>query len=984
MLRRAWLSFAAALCIALPPLASPATPSLLINELIASNDSTLADAQGEYDDWLELFNSGEEAIDIGGLYITDDEADLTAWQLPANAPEETTVPPGGYLLLWLDRQPEQGPLHVDLKLSRDGEVVLLIDRDGTTLIDSVHFGEQTEDVSYGRLGDGAADWGFFTRPTPGTANDQPALLGTPIFSLPSGYYDEPLRLSIDLAAEGTEIYYTLDGSAPDPTVSPRYTEPFAIDTTTVVRARAYAEGRAPGPLATRTYLIAADYALPVVSLTAAPDDLFGHEHGLFVLGPNVQEEDAWPFWNANWFSEREKPAHIEYFPHDGEPGFGLDVGIEVAGGWSRALPKKSIDIKMRRDFGPGSLEYPLFPENDYDNYDGLILRAGAEDRSRITNELVYKAHQEFGMRVDMQAYRPVVLLINGQYWGIYSLMERKDADFIANRHQVDEIDLIVDWDIVIEGSYDEYAAFTDFLNDSDITTDSVYAAVREQIVVGSLIDNWLLHVYTNHGDENNTRFWRPRTPEGQWRWIAYDFDWWTDVDARRLSEFAARAEAGGYDILGRLLQNASFRDRFINRLADFLNSTGTPENMERLIDAAVADIAGELDRDLDRWSDWEDSGGSYTYDRGEYEWSVGRRRDFVRERPALLRAEMIDLFQLPGSAQLEVDVAGNGRIEINDLEPNAFPWSGTYFQSVPVQVRAVAAPGYRFAGWSENASNTAEELTLNLDGDHSLTARFEPLDGPVVINEISYNPPADFDSGDWIELFNRTSGFVDLSGWRLTDAGGGEFTFPENTRLAAGSHLILVEDAARFHAIFPDVDNYAGDLGFALANGGETISLLNIDAEPVDQVAYGDSDPWPKRADGQGATLELIDPALDNGLAASWRPSVGIGTPATHNGEWTAVLEEAEAIPATFALFDNYPNPFNASTVVRFALPASSGVILKLYDSAGQQVRSLDLGIYQAGYHAVRVEGKKLASGAYFYHLQAGTLDATGRMLLLK
>lgn len=747
MSRHTRFSLAAALCIALLPFASPASSSLLINELMASNDTTLADASGEYDDWLELFNSGEEAIDIGGLYITDDETDPTAWQLPANAPEKTTIPPGGHLLLWLDRQPEQGPLHADLKLSRDGEVVLLIDRDGFTVIDSIRFAEQTEDVSYGRLGDGASDWGFLTRATPGTTNDQPALLGAPIFSLPSGLYDEPLNLNIDSAEEDAEIYYTLDGSEPDPSISPRYTEPLTVDTTTVIRARAYAEGRTPGPLVTRTYLIATDYALPVVSLTADPDDLFGFEHGLFALGPDVQEEDAWPFWNANWYTEGEKPAHIEYFPDSSETGFALDVGIEVAGGWSRAMLKKSLDVKMRSDFGPGSVEYPIFPENDYDDYDGLVLRAGAEDRSRVANELVYKAHREFGMRVDMQAYRPVVLLINGQYWGIYSLMERKDADFVANRHDVDDIDLISRWDGVIEGSYEAYEAFTDFLNDSDITADSVYAEIRKQISVSSLIDSWVLHVYTNHGDENNIRYWRPRTSDGEWRWISYDFDWWTDVDAHRLSEFAAQTDAGGYEILGRLLQNRSFRDRFINRLADFLNSAGIPGNMERLIDEAVADISGELDRDLDRWSDWVDNSGPYTYDRGEYEWSVGWRRDFVRQRPAHLRAEMVDLFQLPGMANLEVDVAGSGRVEINDLEPSAFPWSGIYFQTVPVQVRAVPSPGYRFVGWSENASNTAE-LILNLEEDRSLTAHFEPLDGPIVISEISYNPSAEFDSGD--------------------------------------------------------------------------------------------------------------------------------------------------------------------------------------------------------------------------------------------
>ncbi|MDN5354326.1 MAG: large repetitive protein, partial [Candidatus Cloacimonadota bacterium] len=132
---------------------------LLINEFMASNETTIADDEGDYDDWIEIYNAGNIAKDIAGMYLTDDLEELTNSQIPADDPDLTTIPPGGFLLLWADKEPEQGALHLaDVKLSGDGEQIGLKDVDGTTIIDSLTFGEQTSDVSYGRLPDGSDTW----------------------------------------------------------------------------------------------------------------------------------------------------------------------------------------------------------------------------------------------------------------------------------------------------------------------------------------------------------------------------------------------------------------------------------------------------------------------------------------------------------------------------------------------------------------------------------------------------------------------------------------------------------------------------------------------------------------------------------------------------------------------------------------------------------------------------------------------------------
>ncbi|HPR62778.1 MAG TPA: CotH kinase family protein [Thermoanaerobaculia bacterium] len=141
---------------------------VFINEVMADNDSTITDPDGNggYPDWFEIYNPGVLDIDLGGMYLTDDPTDPTAWQVPTGV----VVEAGGFILFWADNDEEQGPTHTSFKLSADGESVGLFDTDGTTLIDLITFGPQSSDISYGRSVDGGPNWVFFDHPTPGTSN----------------------------------------------------------------------------------------------------------------------------------------------------------------------------------------------------------------------------------------------------------------------------------------------------------------------------------------------------------------------------------------------------------------------------------------------------------------------------------------------------------------------------------------------------------------------------------------------------------------------------------------------------------------------------------------------------------------------------------------------------------------------------------------------------------------------------------------------
>jgi hypothetical protein len=887
---------------------------LVINEFMADNASTIADENGDFEDWIELFNPGDQPVNIAGMFVTDSFPKL-AWQIPDSNEQLTTIPPGGYLLLWLDKDPQQGILHMNVKLGADGESISLVRSDGT-IIDSIQFGLQLPDISLGRKTDAGNEWISMETPTPGSTNNPEIYIEksqTPLISMDAGFYNASINLV--MSAVSSQIYYTQIQANPYSYTRPimtfsQYTHPLVLTETCTIRAYAIENGKAPSEVKTKTYFIHSDdFHLPVISLTIDPEKLFDPVDGLYMKGPDVLPEDEWPFKKSNYYQgsyyyegskviesweDYEKPVHVEYFDQDNNLIFNIDAGLEITGVWSRAFPKKSFNIKARNEYGVNEIKYPLFEDNEYDIYDGITLRAGSENRSRVNNEIFYMAWRGANLRTDMQAYKPVILLLNGAYWGIYSMMERKDNDFIQNRYGYDDIDLIADWGLVKDGSIDDFKALLNYMNDNDINAPGVYDYLLKKINMPNYIDHCLMQVYSSHGDPNNIRYWRPRTPEGQWHWIIYDFDWLKDYNVTTLSNYAAITEVNTTEQLGYMLQHPEFRNAFINRLADFINTTGRSENMLDYIETAVSDIEAEIEYDIARWHDWETMNGPGDYDMGDYQWEVERMQKFVMNRPDYLFQEIESLYSPSGTATLTLSTGmGNGRIRINTTDINDLIFSGRYFKDIPITITAIPDINYTFAYWSELDKNDNKLTDFYLTDDLSLTANFVPVIHPVLINEINYNSFETFQSEDWIELYNRSTSDVDLSGWHLKDEDANDFLFPDNTIIHSNEYLVVVEDLIAFQSTYANVSNIIGSFSFGLSGGGDIIRLYDTNGSLIDYVAYDDDAPWPTEADGKGKTLELVNPDFDNSLPESWKDAlINNGTP----GQPNSVLNPFQSI----------------------------------------------------------------------------------------
>jgi hypothetical protein len=251
----------------------------------------------------------------------------------------------------------------------------------------------------------------------------------------------------------------------------------------------------------------------------------------------------------------------------------------------------------------------------------------------------------------------------------------------------------------------------------------------------------------------------------------------------------------------------------------------------------------------------------------------------------------------------------------------------------------------------------------------------------LVINEINYNASLDFDPGDWVELYNPMDHPVNISGWVFKDEDDlHAFTFASGTEISSGGYIVIANDMTAFHNLFPAVTNYVGSMGFGLAGGGELIRLYNNTGTLIDTVNYDDIAPWPTRPDGQGATLELLSPDLDNALGQNWKASAinTHGTPGAANSVNVGFEEFVAAEKLTLSI---YPNPILTTATIRINTSlAIDGGTLEIHNLAGQKVQQIE----NVTSKLLDFNRNGLQSGCYFvrYTNPAGNISGVGKMMV--
>jgi hypothetical protein len=964
--------------------------NIVINEIMSSNSNTIYDEDGDASDWLELYNNSSNPIDLYGWYLSDDSLNIKKWQF-GNA----VVNPNGYMIVFAsDKDTIMNYWHTNFKISASGESIILSDTSGS-IIDQINVPVSQSDISFGRISDGSPQW-IFQEPSPGsenTGNTVQDFSDSVVVSLPGGFYSS--SITVELSANGSSIFYTLDGSDPD-TSSTKYTGPINITKTTVLRAISTKANHLPSPVIHHTYFINVETDLPVISLISDPYNLFDYYYGIYELGPNAATNP--PYHGANFWMEWERPAHIQFFDDNKKLGFSENCGIEIYGGYTRSFPQKSFSIKFKDPYNSFSLEYPLFPGFEVTTFKSFILRNSGNDFqfTHIRDAMMQTLIKD--LDIDYLEYRPAASYINGEYWGIYNIREKISEHYVANRHGVnpDNIDMLEGNMEILHGDSLHYQALVDYILNNDMSTEEAYDYVDKMIDLDNCLLYFAAQAYYNSQDwpANNLKYWRERSENGKWRWILFDLDF-----GFNLYETNGQAEDHIYYIFSgietrpgsnppwstllprKLVENPVIKNQFINLIADLLNTNFKSERVINIINEIANHIATEGVKHRARWGISQSTFNNH----------IQRMKSFAQERPNYLRGFVRNFFSSGVDAILNITNTEGGSVKLNSLyiEEADSPWSGTYFQNNPVTVKAIASDGYKFDGWSGAVTSNEDSITLTVTRTTNLSASFS-IDSSatkgIIINEINYNSASDFDSGDWIELFNNSGDSINIGGWYFSDSDiAHKFFIPAGTILEPKEYLVLLENESAFTSHFPNVKNYLGETGFGLSGSGEFMKLVDDQGQLVDSLTYDDQLPWPIETDGLGATLELVDASSDNSRAESWKASAGHGTPGEQNSVVTSTQEiESILLPLEFSLNQNYPNPFNPTTVINYQIPITSYISLKVYNLLGQEVATLFEGMRQSGNYEATFDADELTSGVYIYQLITNGFISSRKMALIK
>lgn len=465
-------------------------------------------------------------------------------------------------------------------------------------------------------------------------------------TIKSGVYPSSFILHFEIDDADLEIRYTTNGTVPDtesklyskeagiliedqsknenyfshiPTVANNWLKPQQkIAKATIIWAQAYNNDLPDGPASISSYFINLAYSFPIFSIVGKPADLFSDRTGIFVPGVNYDADNN---TNGNaglrgraW----ERLVQLEFIENN-QLVLQQNVGVRIHGLSSRALAQKSLRIYARNDYGKKYLEYPFFPNSTTEKFKRLILRSPGSDwtdtffKDEMIHQIVKKKFD-----VEVQDFRPSIVFINGEYWGIYNLRERQDEHYLSIKLAIDDedINLLENGGEIVEGDNREYEKLLEFVKKNDLSKKENYNYVQQLIDIQNFVDYHIAELFFANQDwlRNNYRYWQANKGDKRWRWLFFDCDlcmifhhddyFGIFLDNETFNGFNRDGESfpdWSVILLRSLLANQEFRKKFIGEFLEAANNIFTPADLITQIDNYEELYAPEVGEHISRW-----------------------------------------------------------------------------------------------------------------------------------------------------------------------------------------------------------------------------------------------------------------------------------------------------------------------------------------------------------------------------------------------
>jgi hypothetical protein len=694
---------------------------------------------------------------------------------------------------------------------------------------------------------------------------------------------------------------------------------------TVVRARSWTSSDdIPSPTRTATYFVGQNpgdwMGLPIVSIAVDVERLLGFERGIYIPGRNFFDQggsevnyvrNANHYYQTGW--DWEAPANKEFFESNMKQGYSQGVGLRIHGGGSRRNPLKSLRVYSRSRYGDNAINYDLFPgwprrleDERPPEFRRLLLHAGGHVADQLRDPVAHAVMSP--AKVGIQRVRFANKYVNGEYWGVIQIRDRIDGHYIAEQYNVDAENVIMvnaprgpgqpsDVEVGRPDEIQLYQPVYEYAVTNDLSNAVHFQAMEDMLDLESYMDYHIVFIHlmnTGWYGRKHFRFWRVRETsdapyqDGKWRVIVWDFDSAVRSEYVAFDLLANAIDPNGSGvafefmnnpqrtaILRSLLENDQFRHRFVNRFCDHMNSSFQAQRIIDIAEGMHAALAPTMDEHTARWGEPPTRFRSRTVN----DWIT-----YGLDRSAHVRDHLRHHFAVGEDRVLTLDRTGSGRVRVNTLlvdehtpglaDPSApYPWTGIYFENVPVVLEAIPDEGQRFAGWRFAGSDgptgqsseepwfsTEPKISVMLANSFALEAVFEPLPPLATIHRW------DFTDEESLLQPSISSGQATLTidpgpetEWLRNDVAQG-FESPHlRVNAPLGAALTFAIPTTGFESVLLEYSTRRSGQGA----GHQTVwyTLDGADWEELASYRVEDEAPQLKRFD-----LSALPPAQDNAL----------------------------------------------------------------------------------------------------------------------
>jgi gliding motility-associated-like protein len=676
---------------------------VVINEYSASNLTLIADFAGDYEDYIELYNTSAVAVNLSGYFLSDNKNNIAKWQIPTGV----TIAANGKRMVYCsgkDTVVLGSQIHTSFKLKQcHNEQIILSDASGN-VVDSFTVKRTQSNHSRGRTTDGAATWSVFISPTPLAPNNtgHPEYVAKPTANVAAGFYNSTQNVTLSCTEPNSTIYYTLDGKSPT-TSSTVYTTPIVIANTRVLRffAVSNTNTKAPSFIETNTYLINTNHKFAVLSFCGNFIDTanFG---GLFYTHGEIEQygEMFDSLKNQQWETGGYARGH---------------------GNDSWAYDQKGFRVGAMDEYGYiAEYQGKHFANTPRDSFNVLIIKAGASDNypgnyngAHMRDAFCQTYSIRHNLVFDERSYQPCVVYINGNYWGLYEIRERVDSDFTEYYYDQPEkkVDLLRMWG----GQWAEYGSDTgwtnlkNFIMANDMTLSSNLAIVDTYLDSIGFCD---FHIYNNYVVNTdhmnyNTMWWRGTKGAGvPWHYAQWDqdntfglgqnFSGWpnTGGSVDPCAGMDLFNDTTGWNsiyhtiMLNKLMTNAQFKKRYRDRYVELVGRCLNCDSLLAYLDYFEGMLLQEMPQQCARW------GGSVA----GWQVNVQKIRQFILDRCALVGSASDSCFDIRDNI-VNVVPAGAGKVALGSYVYPHYPFKGVMVLDSLYDMSAIANPGYVFSHW---------------------------------------------------------------------------------------------------------------------------------------------------------------------------------------------------------------------------------------------------------------------------------------------